>query len=79
MFSHPIHPSLGNRSSRSNSSDDLSNYRPHNVSQYTVTVSTTKVAPTKKEEPKTEPVAMPTEDADFNMSDLTDDAAAMLF
>ena len=78
MFSHPIHPSLGNRNSR-NSSDDLSNYRPHIVSQYTVTVSTTKVEPTKREEPKAEPVAMPTEDAEFNMNALTDDAAAMLF
>lgn len=78
VFSHPIHPSLGgNRTSKN--SDDLSNYRPNIVSSYTVTVSSTRVEPTKKEEPKTEPTAMPTEDPEFNMSNLSDDLAAMLF
>ena len=76
VLSHPIHPSLG-RPSRN--SDELSNYRPHIVSSYTVTVSTTKTEPVKKEEPKTEPVAMPAEDPEFNMSNLSDDVAALLF
>jgi len=79
VFSHPIHPSLGfsGRGSRT-SSDDLSNYKPHVLSSYTVTASSTKV-PTKKEESNPEPVAMPTEDPEFNMTNLSDDAAAMLF
>ena len=77
MLSHPIHPSLGNRTSRN--SDELSNYRPNIVSSYTVTVSTTKTEPVKKEEPKSEPVAMPAEDPEFNMSNLSDDVAALLF
>lgn len=80
VLSHPIHPSLsisGNRSSMN--SDSLSNYKPNMVSSYTFTVSTTKTVPTKKEEPKTEPVAMPTEDPEFNMSNLSDDVAALLF
>lgn len=78
VFSHPIHPSLGgNRTSRN--SDNLSNYKPNMVSSYTVTVSTTKVETTKKEKPKTEPVAMPAEDPEFNMSNLSDDVAALLF
>lgn len=77
VLSHPIHPSLGNRAS--GHSDNLSNYRPNIVSSYTVSVSSTKVKPTKKEEPKTEPVAMPSEDPEFNMSNLSDDVAALLF
>lgn len=81
VFSHPIHPSLGFSGSKSprNSADDLSSYRPHIVSSYTVSVSSTKMVPTKKDEPKSEPVAMPTEDNEINMSNLSDDAAAMLF
>jgi len=81
VFSHPIHPSLGfsgsNRGSRS-SSDDLSNYKPHVLSSYTVTASSTKV-PMKREESNPEPVAMPTEDPEFNMNNLSDDVAALLF
>ena len=77
MLSLPIHPSLGNRTSRN--SDELSNYRPNIVSSYTVTISTTKTEPVKKEEPKSEPVAMPAEDPEFNMSNLSDDVAALLF
>jgi len=81
VFSHPIHPSLGLSGSRSprSSADDLSSYRPNMVSSYTVSVSSTKKVPIKKEEPKSDPVAMPTEDAEINLSNLSDDVAALLF
>lgn len=81
VFSHPIHPSLGISKNSSRSSDDLSNYRPNVISSYTLTVTSTKTEskPTKKDEPKAEPVAMPTEETEFNMYNLSDDAAAMLF
>jgi len=77
VFSHPIHPSLGFSGGSRSSSDDLSNYRPHVLSSYTVTASSTKVPTNKESNP--EPVAMPTEDPEFNMNNLSDDVAAMLF